>query len=73
MIKKLKNLWFKWQMYRLANDIHACLEEADVRDLQELGREMQAVGDRFNSESWREEGKRIELNAEAIVMDRVIR
>lgn len=73
MIRKLKALWFRWQMRRLANNIHACLQgEANVRELQEIGRMMQAVGEKHDIASWREMGEQIEANAETIVLNRGI-
>jgi hypothetical protein len=74
MIQWIQNLWFKWQMRRLAYNIHACMEgAANVRELQEIGRMMREVGEKHDIASWREEGERIEANAETIVMERNVR
>jgi len=74
MIRRIKNLWFRWQMRRLANNIHACLEgAADVRELQQIGRMMREVGEKHDIASWREQGEEIEANAEAIVLERNVR
>lgn len=71
MIRWIQNLWFRWQMRRLANNINACLSgEADVRELQELGAAMREVGEFHDIESWREMGEQIEANAETIVLNR---
>jgi hypothetical protein len=70
MIRWIKNLYFKWQMRRLANNMAACLTgAANVRELQELGAMMREVGEKHNIESWREMGEEIEANAETIVLN----
>lgn len=71
MIRWIKNLYFRWQMYRLSKSIAACLTGgADVRELQEIGRMMHAVGEKHDIQSWREMGEEIEANAETIVLNR---
>lgn len=71
MISWLASQYYKWQMRRLAKDLHACLHgEADVRELQEIGRLMREVGEKHDIPSWREMGQQIEENAETIVLNR---
>lgn len=73
MIRWIKNLWFKWQMRRLARNIDACLHgAANVRELQEIGAMMRAVGEKHDIVEWREMGEQIEANAETIVLNRGI-
>lgn len=71
MISWIKSQYYKWQMRRLAKDLHDCLHgEADVRELQEIGGLMREVGEKHNLPPWREMGAQIEENAETIVLNR---
>ena len=71
MISWIKSQYWKWKYRRLAKDIHECLHgEANVRELQEIGRLMREVGEQNNLASWREMGQQIEENAETIVLNR---
>lgn len=46
MISWLKSQYWKWKYRRLAKEIHECIHgEADVRELQEIGRLMWEVGE----------------------------
>lgn len=71
MISFLKSLYWKWYYWRFAKNLHACLEHAaDARELQEIGTLMRQCGEKHNLPSWIEEGERIELNAENIILAR---
>lgn len=71
LLTKIKSLYWKWYYWRLWRNLKACLEDAaNVRELQEIGRLMRECGEKHNLPDWIEEGERIELNAEAIVLNR---
>lgn len=73
MIRWIRSQYFRWQMRRLAKDLQCCLHgEADARELQEIGRLMQDVGEKHNLQSWSEMGEQIEANAESIILNRGI-
>lgn len=73
MISWIKSLYYKWQYRRLAKSIHECLHgEANVRELQEIGKLMRECGEKHNLPDWCEMGEQIEANAESIVLNRGI-
>lgn len=71
MISWLKSQYYRWKYRSLAKLLHDCIHgDADVRELQEIGRLMREIGEQKNLPPWREMGQLIEDNAESIVLNR---